>query len=160
MMLRQSTLLRLSYSDLRPANGLKVNESKTCLTEFMTPETRQNKGTEKVEGRLLTDKAHCRMLGVNLQNNLMWGAHLTSGKDAILPGVRRQIGMLSRIYPYLSTKARIHLLSSLAISRMTYMLCLWGNTAPNHLRKAQVVLNSAGLARTTRQQELMEWLNM
>ena len=101
-----------------------------------------------------------------MHNNLLWDAHLSSGKKAILPAVRRQLGMISTISRNMSKKARLQLVNALALSKLTYMMCLWGNATSNHIRKAQVVLNSAarlvtGKRKTTKQRDLMEdcgWL--
>ena len=118
------------------ANGLQVNKAKMNLTEFMSwqkhaktggvppditaQEYIEDKdGNIRVEDKHVMDKSHCRILGLTLQNNLTWEAHLKTGKKSVLPVVRQQIGLISRICPSLSQKARIQLLSSLAISKMT-----------------------------------------
>ena len=140
--------------DFLNANRLQVNETKTTLTEFMTHQKRakihgippeltvqelvtDRTGQEKLEDNLITDKKITRMLGLNLQNNLMWDGHLSTGKKAVLPGARRQIGMLSKLACNMGFKARLHLMNSLVISRLTYMMCIWGNTTPNYIRRAQ-----------------------
>ena len=158
--------------------------SKTHLTEFMTYQkcaktsgippdlTTQElvddkKGGLKLEDDLVTDKPHCKMLGITLQNNLTWDAQLSTVKKAVLPAVRKVIGMISRLRESLTFKARLHLINSLAISKYTYMISMWGNTTPNHQKKAQTVLNLAvrmitGCPKTTRQQDLMDkcnWMN-
>ena len=107
------------------------------------------------------DKPSCRMLGINLKNNLSWEAHLVSGKAAVLPAVRQRIGMLSRVCTNM-------LMNSLAISKLAYLICMWGNTATNYLKQAQTVLNLAARVVTrapkrTRQRDLMlrcKWLDV
>ena len=108
------------------------------------------------------------MLGLNLQGNLSWESHLLSGKKALLPSLRRQIGMLYRLRNCLSEKARKHLVESLVISRLTYGISLWGNTTNNYVQKAQICLNLAGRyvtgnRRTTNIRTLMyncDWLDV
>ena len=153
--------------DFLNANGLQVNECKTTLSEIMTHQKRakiqgvppvlevqelvkNNDGTETLEDKIITDKKVTRMLGLNIQNNLLWEGHLTSGKKAVLPGVRRQIGLISKLARNMSFKARLHLTNSLVISRLTYMICIWGNTTPNYITRAQVVLNAAARVVTQR----------
>ena len=124
-------------------------------------------GVLKMEDNLISDSVFCRMLGVTLQNNLSWGGHLMLGKKPLLPAVRRMIGMITRASQGMSKKTRLKLVNSLVVSRLTYRLCLWGNTTRNHQIRVQTVLNSAarlitGLPRTTRQSTLMEdcnWLS-
>ena len=89
-------------------------------------------------------------------------------KKALLPGVRRQLGALSRLKNTLSVKAKLQLVNGLIISRLNYIVCLWGNSLASHLRKAQVCLNASARfildeKKTTRQTELMRqcnWLNI
>ena len=164
---------------------MQVNDSKTHLTEFMTHQkqtktggippdltvrelTVNKHGTLKLEDNLISDSKYCHMLGINLQNNLSLGAHLTLGKKPLLPAVRRMIGMLSQISHEMSKKTRLKLVNSLVVSRLTYGLCLWGNTTRKHLVKVQTVLNSAahlitGLPKITRQSTLLDecnWLSI
>ena len=103
-------------------NGLQVNDSKTHLTEFMTHQKRtkiggippdltvrelavDKHGMLKMEDNLISDSIYCHMLGINLQNNLSWGAHLSQGKKPLLPAVRKMIGMLSKICQEMSKKS-------------------------------------------------------
>ena len=171
--------------DFLNANSLQVNESKTGLTEFMSHQKRSKTegippdltvteeivdrhGNQRTEDRLITDKPVCRLLGLSLQNNLTWDAHLTSGPKALLPAVRRQLGMLSKINGSISCKARLQLVNSLALSKMAYGISIWGHATENHLRRAQTVQNTAarlvtGWSKRTRQVDLLAecgWLNI
>ena len=76
--------------------------------------------------KTVSDSKSCRTLGMNTQNNLGWESHLLSGKNAILPAVRRQLGMLNRMSKILSKKAKLQLANCLILSRLTYGICLWG----------------------------------
>ena len=162
------------------ACGLEVNQGKTTMTEYMTKQKRwrlpgitpELTVTECVEGRLedklVTDKEYSRILGGNLQNNLSWNSHLTSGKRALLPAIRRQLGAISSLRNVLTRKAKLQLANSYILSRFSYIACLWGNTTDNNIRKAQVVLNTAArfvlnARKTTRQIDLMkgcDWLSI
>ena len=80
--------------------------SKTCLLEIMVKQKRTcTKGsppsilTTDADGQDKTIKAgrHLRILGGNLQNNLSWQAHVTSGEKALLPIVRQKLGALRHI---------------------------------------------------------------
>ena len=167
------------------ANSLQINESKTGLTYFMSHQKRSKMrgippdltvretvtsrtGVVSEQDRLITDSTKCRMLGMSLKNNQTWDAHLSTGSKAILPAVRRQVGLLSRIRKNLSKKALLLLVNSLAMSKMSYAICLWGNTTSNYTKRAQSVQNLAarlatGLPRFTRQVELLNecnWLDI
>ena len=171
--------------DFLESNGLKVNEGKTKLQEFMTYQKRTklagippdlsvrelvtDRNGQKTWGdRHITDSVTTRMLGLNLNGNLGWDSHVTNGKKALLPALRRRIGMISRLGDSLSIRARLHLVNALVLSRLTYGLCVWGNTCPKILKQVQIVMNTASRMinnrrKTTRQSELMKdckWLKI
>ena len=179
----ESTFWRLR--DFLNANDLQVNESKTGLTEFMTHQKRSKirgippdltvkeeitdrAGISRLDDRLISDKPICKLLGLSLQNNLTWDAHLSTGPKAVLPAVRRQLGMLHKLRDKISQKAMLLLVNSLALSKMAYAMTLWGHSTENHTRKAQVVQNAAarlvtGKSKLTRQKELLSdcnWLDI
>ena len=160
--------------------GLEVNQAKTTLTEYMTRQKRvRTPGitpeltvVENVNGimevKLVTDKIYSQILGGNIRNDLTWTSHLSTGKCALLPAVRKQLGVLSSLRQSLSLKAKLQLANSFIISRLNYIVCLWGNTTTNQIRKAQVCLNAAArfvltARKSTKQSELMSrcnWLSI
>ena len=75
----------------------------------------------------VTDSVYCRILGGNIKNDLSWEAHLETGRKAILPAIRRQLGALSKLQGVMSRKARLQLANGLVISRLAYIISLWGN---------------------------------
>ena len=163
------------------ANGLLMNESKTSLSEFMSYQKRtktsgippditvreltiDKEGNSKLQDELISDKGWCRLLGINLTNNQSWEGHLISGKKSLLPMIRKQIGMISRISGNMNRNARLKLVNAYVASRLTYMICLWGNTNESMIRKIQVVQNLAarlvtGDPKTIRQKDLLEKIN-
>ena len=40
------------------------------------------------------DSEYTRILGANVQTNMLWNKHIESGEKALLPAIRRQIGIL------------------------------------------------------------------
>ena len=117
---------------------------------------------------MITDESKNKFLGLTMQNNLSYDAHLSTGKKPLLPAVRRQMGMISRLSTSLSQKARNRLITSLAISKLTYAISIWGNTTENLITRAQTVLNIGarivtGLPKRTKIDTLMketDWLNI
>ena len=99
---------------------------------------------------------------------MSWEGHLEGDKKSILPAIRRRLGALYTMKNLLSFKARLQLADSLLISKLGYLICLWGNTTDNQIRKAQIMQNSiarfvTGSKRTTRTEELLKscnWLNI
>ena len=177
----------LKIKDFLNYNGLQINEGKTFLTEYMTKqkharlrgvppeltievkvEDKVNKGRFVLEEKTISDSWYSRTLGLNMQNNLSWEAHLTTGSKAVLPSARKQLGRLYRLQDSLSPRVKLLLVNSLVISKLTYGISLWGHGTSNHLRRAQILLNQAGrfitgMGRTARSSDIMtkcSWLNI
>ena len=158
-------------------NMLVINLSKTSLTECMIP---QKKGRTpgpppslQVVGenggyKTVADTDFTRILGANLQANLTWVRHLETGKKAVLPAARKQLGLLKHQGKLIPRSSRLTLARGLVLSKLTYIMPLWGGAAPAHLRKVQVLINAAarwatGLPRRTRISTLMQkagWLSV
>ena len=162
------------------ANGLELNQGKTGLTEFMARQKRVRLGgippeltvrewiSDHQEDKLIGDKRYSRILGGNLENDLTWNAHLNTGEKAIIPSIRKLIGSLNGIRHVMSRKAKLNIVNSLVVSKLTYIVSLWGNTSKSQQKKAQVCLNMAArlildVSKRTRQKDLMTgcgWLDV
>ena len=158
------------------ANGLQMNDSKTTLTEYMSCQKRaKSQGIppeltvtvlEKgvMVDKLIVDSPISRTLGINLENNLGWTGHLQTGKKTLLPSIRRQIGALSSQKETVSRKGKLQLVNALILSRISYLICVWGNSAENVKKKVQIVQNMAGQfvtgqGRRTRQVDILKECN-
>ena len=108
------------------------------------------------------------LLGVTLQQNTTWQAHLDTGEDPLIPKLRKTLGGIKYIGKFLSEKGKLMLMNGLVISRLTYLIPMWRGTNDKFLSKIQAVQNNAarfisGKHRRTKTKELMEhckWLNV
>ena len=133
-------------------NGLTINLDKTKLLEIMI---KQKKGRTKGEPPqlivsdssqqevLIKDKAQCRILGINLQANLTWTNHLEVGPKAVLPTLRKNLGMVRNLGKKLPSGSRNTLARGMVLSRLNYLLGIWGGATNNMIRKAQILQNTA-----------------
>ena len=159
------------------SNHLTINPEKTTIQELILKQKRgRNKGkppslnviTPTGVQKTIEDSKVCKILGGKLQNNLTWGAHLESSKKALLPEIRKQLGALYHIGKKLPQKSKLTIANGLILSRINYLIPLWGWTTDNYVRRAQAVLNSTarwitGLKKRTKTSVLMarcNWLNI
>ena len=136
----------LKIKEFLNSHGLQINEAKTFLTEYMTKQKRRrlrgvppelvvevrtedkdNIGSFVLVHKTVKDSWYSRTLGMNMQNNLAWEAHLTMGTKAVLPSTRKQLGRLYKLHDSLSSKVKLLLVNSLVISKLTYGISLWGH---------------------------------
>ena len=83
------------------SNQLTINEDKTNLIEVMIKQKRGRlpKNPPKLditnknqEPETIEVSSHCRILGLNLQENLTWMSHLETGHKSLLPSLRSNLG--------------------------------------------------------------------
>ena len=126
------------------SNQLCINESKSSLLEVMYRQKRcKTKGRPPTLSVLNEDKEQeelktvtsSRLLGVNLGQDLTWGAHLNTGEKPLLPALRKQVGMLVHLCKNIPSSSRKILAEGLVLSRLKYAITLWGGTTKNSLRK-------------------------
>ena len=152
---------------------MTVNPTKTVLWEFMVRQkackvhgepptlvTYNDKGNIKV---VKTSKSE-KCLGATLQQDMQWSAMLETGEDAILPALRKKIGMLCHLGRNIPRSSRQLLANGILIGKLNYLLLLYGGTQNKFLNKIQVILNDAshfitGAGKRTKMIDLMKSVN-
>ena len=116
-------------------NDLVINMDKMVLSECMikqkwgrTAGSPTELEVENAAGQLETvrDSQYCRVLGATIQNNLTWIGHLEHAKKAILPEVRRNLGLLRSLRRKLPRSCRDTMARGMVTSKLTYLISIWG----------------------------------
>ena len=98
---------------------------------------------------------YTRLLGGNVSNNLCWSDHLFHGEKAIAPAIRKRLGALHLLGQQLPQSSRLLLSNGLVISKIYYLIQIWGAAPPTQLKKIQIILNKvahfvlSGIKRTS-----------
>ena len=139
-------------SNFLSANKLSVNQEKTTVTEVMLHQKRSKISghppsltvkDKKGKDKIISSGKYTRILGGNIADNLTWNYHLESGKEAVLPKVRKQIGALNLIAKSIPKSSRLMLANGLIMSRISYLIQMWGAAPVTLLKKVQVIMNRA-----------------
>ena len=158
-------------------NELVLNQSKTTIVECMLSQRRiRNPGPppklsvidDQGNRKDIIDNGKVRILGMNLAANLTWISHLETGPKALLPAVRRQLGALQHLRKFIPSSCRKLLANTLLMSKLTYLMPIWGGATPNHISKVQIVQNKiarwvTGKRKRTRIKELLQacdWMSI
>ena len=161
--------------DFLNANHLAINESKTSVIELMNKQKRGrargvppklNVVDERGNPKVLNAVRTGRLLGANLTNDLTWTGHLLTGDKPLLPELRKQVGALKYLSREIALDSRKVLAEGLIVSRILYLLPMWGGTPHKYQRKVQVLMNtaarictnSARMTSTTTLMQRMNWL--
>ena len=141
-----------TIEDYLTSNHLSINRVKTTLSEIMIGQKRAKtpghppsliERDHNSEEKVIYVQKDTRLLGATLQDNMSWSSHLENGADALLPEARQKLGILKHIGVSLPYKSRKLLTEGLVVSKLRYLIPLWGGTSEKYLRHAQVLLNDA-----------------
>ena len=113
------------------ANKLTVNTNKTNYMFFSTPQKRLNVGNQLIHlnDTVLDRVDNTTYLGVTLDNNLTWKAHIRKVVNKISP----IIGLLAKLRYTLPKFALLLLYNSLILPHISYGLEVWGSTYKSSL---------------------------
>ena len=125
---------------------LVINMPKISLTECMikqkygrTLEPPPTLTVEKEPGvdTIVAQSSYIRIFGANVQGNLMWQAYLEKGEKALLPAMGKHLGHIRHKGRLIPMRSRKSLARGMILSRLTYLMPLWGGAAKSYITRAQ-----------------------
>ena len=157
------------------ANSLSLNLGKTEIVETMVRQKRARLAglppqlsVVKPDGslKIILAKDYCRLLGTNISKDATWSYHLETGEKPIVKALRSTLGTLTHISKHMSVSCRLLLANGLFLSKLLYLLPMWGGLPAREAKKLQILINKCarmvlGANRKIRTRALMErcgWL--
>ena len=117
-------------------NRLCINTEKTHIMVMCTEQRRRHIDTTAVNlntgSEVIFPTPVEFLLGVQVDQNLGFGPNLFNGKSSVISSLNIRIGALRRISKIASFKTRLSVCSSLVISKILYVLPLYGG-APEYM---------------------------
>ena len=89
----------------------------------------------------ITTDDSTRLLGGNIGQNLDWKSHLFTEEKALVPRLRKHLGALKLLSRELPQKSKLLLSNGLIVSKICYLIQVWGSTHKSDIRKVQTILN-------------------
>ena len=86
-------------------------------------------------------KKHDKCLGGIISNDLQWNAMIENSKEAILPELRRKLGILRHIASNIPQAGKQLLANGLILGKINYLISIYGGTQTKYLNKIQVIMN-------------------
>ena len=116
--------------------------------------------------KVITAKDSVRLLGANICKDATWSHQLHVGEKPILTNLRSTLGLITHIGKHMPMKSRLLLANGLFLSKLIYLLPMWGGIGSRDAKKIQVLINKCarmvlGRSRKTRTRTLIEgcqWL--
>ena len=149
---RKLSKLLAELSSFLNDNELAINQEKTVLMEIMMHQKRcklkdQPPNLSVLDKNLqmkeISTSKNARLLGINLQDNLSWNAQLNTGEKALFPATRKILGALRHIGNKTDLKTRMALANSLVMSKLHYLLPIWGGATKKYRNELQIIMNTA-----------------
>ena len=120
-------------------NRLCINTDKTHIMVMCTEQRRRHIDTTAVSlntgSEVISPTPVEFLLGVQVDQNLGFGTNLFNGKSSVISSLNVRIGALKQISKISSFKTRLSVCSSLVISKILYVLPLYGG-APEYMMTA------------------------
>ena len=124
-----------NLSDYLTSNEMVLNCGKTQVSESMVHQKRSRMRGEppslltvdsKGNQKLVKDSSSCRILGIQISNDLGWRDHLEGKEKPLLPALRQKLGQLKFLGKVLPQKGKLLLINSLLMSKIIYTISVYG----------------------------------
>ena len=137
-------------SDYMAANNLVINADKTHLVVMGTKKTAARRHQVSVQAGDHTVE-HTRtekLLGANICEDLKWREHLLSNEQSVVRQLTSRINGLLKVCARATPTTRLKVANGIFISKLCYLIELWGGCESYLLTSLQVLQNRAARAVT------------
>ena len=152
------------------ANKLVINAEKTHLIVMGTKATavRKKEVTLQAGEHIITPSRTEKLLGGNICENLKWREHLVGSEQSLARQLTSRLNGLVKVSQHASFTTRLMVANGIFLSKLCYLVQLWGGTEAYLLAQLQVLQNKAARAVTgkswfTPTRQLLKeckWLNV
>ena len=127
-------------------NKLKLNDDKTHLLVMDTGQSKVRVHANRmVEIRTPTENIQPssseRLLGCWVDDNLKWSEHIRDNKENLIKSLNTKLGALKKISKVTSFKNRKMLANGIFLSKLSYLIALWGGCGIVLRKSLQVIQN-------------------
>ena len=132
-------------SEYMAANKLVLNSEKTHLLVMASRTQHRFHGNYGVEldtgNEIILPQEHERLLGCEISNDFTWKEHLQDNEYSLQRQITSRINALKKISFSASFQTRKMIANGVVISRIIYVISLWGGTNDYLLKMLQVLQN-------------------
>jgi hypothetical protein len=127
-------------------NRLKLNDEKTHLLVMSIGQARVRTQTcNMVELRTATENIkpsrNEKLLGCWVQDDFKWYDHLRDGEESLIRSLTTRLSALKKVARISSFKNRKMLANGIFISKLSYLIALWGGCGTGLMRSLQIIQN-------------------
>ena len=130
-------------SEYMAANGLVINNLKTHLLVFSKRSLNDSKMDVKIHAgnHIVTPSDTEKLLGIHISQTLKCQEHIQNNQKSLLKQLNTRINGLALISKRATFQSRLMIAQGLVLSKMSYLIQVWGGTNESLIRSLQVSLN-------------------
>ena len=127
-------------------NKLKLNDDKTHLLVMDTGQSKvRNQANKTVYIRtpkgIITPSSKEKLLGCWVSDNLKWSEHIQDNKESLILALTARLAALKLISKISTFKNRKMLANGIFLSKLSYMLAVWGGCSAVLKKSLQIIQN-------------------
>ena len=126
-------------------NKLQLNHEKTHLLVMST-----SKSTDQVRiytpTEIITPTSCEKLLGCWVSKDMTWNEHIRDSKDNLLRSLNTRLGAVRKIRSLTSFKNRKMIAEGILMSKLPYIIALWGGCGTVLRKSLQVIQDRAAQA--------------
>ena len=129
-------------------NRLKLNDDKTHLMVMTTSKARReldpNTLVSIVTPSMIIAPSPCeKLLGAYIHQDLKWNEHIQDNEESLIRSLGSRLGALKMVGKVASFKNRKLIADGILMSKLCYLIALWGGCSSYLLKTLQVIQNKA-----------------
>ena len=129
-------------------NRLKLNDDKTHLMVLTTSKTRRRldpstRVSITTPTEIITPSPYEKLLGGVIHQDMKWNEHLQDNEDSLMKSLRSRLGALKLVGKVANFKNRKMIAEGIIMSKLTYLIALWGGTSGYLIKSLQIIQTSA-----------------
>ena len=145
-------------SSFMQSQGLKLNDDKSHLLVLKAGLSREAQAAAvktvlRTPGKTIEATRCEKFLGGFVQCDLKWTEHIIMNEENLCLSLNRRYNALKRISALAGLKSRKIFANGLFMSKLSYLISVWGGTTQAHINSLQVIQNKVARI-TTRNWEL------
>ena len=97
----------------------------------------------RTPGKLIVPSKREILLGAWIHQDLKWEEHIQNNEESLLRSLNKRLGALKLVCRIASFKTRKDIANGIFLSKLSYLIALWGGCTSTLLRSLQILQNKA-----------------
>ena len=138
-------------SDFLINNQLKLNDDKTHLMVMTTSQKRKNLDKDDsvfliTPSEVIEKSESEKLLGAWIHEDMKWAEHILNNDESLVRSLNTRLGALKKVSKVASFRNRKMIADGIFMSKLVYLIPLWGGSSKGLIKSLQNLQNKAARA--------------